>query len=207
MDDQPQVKPSLRERKKAATMRTIQAVALDLFDANGYTAVTVDQIAEAAGVSPSSVYRYFGTKERLVLHDEYDPQLFGLLADADGDLADILSAMRQGIVHITRAWSAKDEADVRRRMGYILTEPDVFSAMLRDQSEFEGALRGMLAPRISTTSTQHAGLVHYMVASTLVGGLTSTLYYWAESGYTHCLADLLDEAMGGVIRSVEALVR
>ncbi|HEY7594201.1 MAG TPA: helix-turn-helix domain-containing protein, partial [Actinophytocola sp.] len=40
-------------------MRTIQEQALDLFDARGFDAVTIEEIAAAAEVSPSSVYRYF----------------------------------------------------------------------------------------------------------------------------------------------------
>ena len=53
-------------------MRTIQERALDLFDARGFDAVTIEEIAAAAEVSPSSVYRYFGTKEGLIVADEFD---------------------------------------------------------------------------------------------------------------------------------------
>ena len=53
-------------------MRTIQEKALDLFDERGFDAVTIEEIAAAAEVSPSSVYRYFGTKEGLVVADEFD---------------------------------------------------------------------------------------------------------------------------------------
>jgi AcrR family transcriptional regulator len=52
-------------------MRTIQERALDLFDERGFDRVTIEEIA-AAEVSPSSVYRYFGTKEGLIVADEFD---------------------------------------------------------------------------------------------------------------------------------------
>ena len=69
----------LRECKKATTMHRIQAVALDLFERHGFDAVSIEQVADAAEVSPSTVYRYFGTKEGLVIHDEYDDRVLELL--------------------------------------------------------------------------------------------------------------------------------
>ena len=65
----------LRELKKAKTMRHIQAVAMQLFIQNGFDHVTVEQVAEEAEVSARTVYRYFTTKEGLVLRDEYDDQV------------------------------------------------------------------------------------------------------------------------------------
>src|SRR5882762_11103969 len=62
----------LRERKKIQTRETIQREAYRLFDENGYANTTVDQIADAAEVSPSTFFRYFPTKEDVVLGDDYD---------------------------------------------------------------------------------------------------------------------------------------
>ncbi|MET7768572.1 TetR family transcriptional regulator [Nocardia sp. NPDC005366] len=59
--------PSLRERKKIQTRARIIEVALDLCDAQGFDATTVEQIAHAADVSPRTVNRYFETKEDIVL--------------------------------------------------------------------------------------------------------------------------------------------
>jgi AcrR family transcriptional regulator len=66
-------KPGLRERKKAKTRAAIQEHALRLFRDQGYEATTVEQIAEAAEVSPSTFFRYFPTKEDVVAYDALDP--------------------------------------------------------------------------------------------------------------------------------------
>lgn len=62
----------LRERKKARTRAAIRRHALRLFREQGYTATTVEQIADAAEISPSTFFRYFPTKEDVVLQDELD---------------------------------------------------------------------------------------------------------------------------------------
>jgi AcrR family transcriptional regulator len=53
----------LRERKKAKTRAAIRDHAMRLFEEQGWAATTVEQIAEAAEVSPSTFFRYFPTKE------------------------------------------------------------------------------------------------------------------------------------------------
>ena len=57
----------LRERKKLATRQAIADAAMALFDARGFDAVTVAEIAEATGVSAKTVFNYFPVKEDLVL--------------------------------------------------------------------------------------------------------------------------------------------
>jgi len=57
----------------ANKMRTaLLEAALNLFSANGYEQTTTDEIADAAGVSPRTFFRYFPTKEDVVLQDDFD---------------------------------------------------------------------------------------------------------------------------------------
>ena len=73
---------SLRERKKARTRASLREHALRLFREQGYQATTVEQIAAAAEVSPSTFFRYFPTKEDLVLQDDMDTRLLDAFAAA-----------------------------------------------------------------------------------------------------------------------------
>ena len=77
----------LRERKKARTRAAIQRHALRLFREQGYDATTVSQIAEAAEVSDSTFFRYFPTKEDVVLWDEFDPLIIEVFQGAAGRVA------------------------------------------------------------------------------------------------------------------------
>ena len=61
--------PNLRDRKRRAMMLRIQDEAFRAAFESGFTGTTVEGIASAADVSPSTVYRAFGTKEGIFLWD------------------------------------------------------------------------------------------------------------------------------------------
>jgi AcrR family transcriptional regulator len=77
----------LRERKKIKTRQAIRREAFRLFDANGYAATTVEQIADAAEVSPSTFFRYFPSKESLLLADDLDPLVLAAFEAQPPDLS------------------------------------------------------------------------------------------------------------------------
>src|ERR1041384_1062279 len=64
----------LRERQRQRTHDTISATAISMFLSKGYDQVSVAEIAQAAEVSKPTLFRYFPTKEDLVLHRIADHQ-------------------------------------------------------------------------------------------------------------------------------------
>jgi AcrR family transcriptional regulator len=72
-------KPTLRERKKAATRNQLMATALRLFDAQGFERTTVEEIAAAADVAPRTFFRYFPTKVDVLFADH--PEQVALLRE------------------------------------------------------------------------------------------------------------------------------
>lgn len=71
----------LRERKKQKTREAIQREAMRLFGKQGYEQTTVEQIAAAVEISPSTFFNYFPSKEDTVLYDAYDPVIMDLLSE------------------------------------------------------------------------------------------------------------------------------
>ncbi|MEH6721839.1 MAG: TetR family transcriptional regulator [Aurantimonas endophytica] len=61
------VRPTLRQRQIAAVRHDILQAAIKRFQANGYDETTVDEIADDIGVSRRTVFRYFPTKDDMVL--------------------------------------------------------------------------------------------------------------------------------------------
>ncbi len=169
-------------------MRHIQRTALDLFDENGYINVTIERIAAVAEVSPSSIYRYFGTKEQLVLFDEYDPILFDALERELVD-HDILTAMQNALSSSFRELLRAEEGFIRRRMRYAIGEPTVHAGMLQQVEETEIALRELFA-RYSRWSADDLEL--RIVAAVQTAALMATLTYWHETQYREPLDEVID---------------
>jgi AcrR family transcriptional regulator len=106
----------------------IQEVAMRLFAEHGYVETTVEQIAEAAEVSPSTFFRYFPTKEDVALYDALDPVMIEAFRAQPADLTP-LQAMRQAM----RAIFGGDSPEVAQqtaRAELVLSVPELRMRML-----------------------------------------------------------------------------
>jgi AcrR family transcriptional regulator len=125
--EQPAV--GLRERKKARTKAAIREHALRLFLEQGYQATTVEQIAEAAEVSPSTFFRYFPTKEDVVLTDDYDPLIVAAFKAQPAELRPV-AALRAAMAAVFAGLPADQVKLERERQALILSEPELRAGML-----------------------------------------------------------------------------
>lgn len=186
----------LRERKRLAAMRRVQEVALDLFDQDGYAGVTIERIAAAADVSPSSVYRYFGTKEQIVLWDDYDPIWFAQVVEGLRDRSTI-DSMRTAVRALLTASLLRDDDLIRRRIRYIMTEPSIEAASALQFHQTAEAFGTALSQGLGRA---HGDLDVQLFSHAIVGAIVGAIHHWYESDFTTPLPDVLDRVFASFER-------
>ena len=163
----------LRERKKAKTHEAIQQAALDLFRKQGYEATTIEQIAEAAEVSPSTFFRYFPSKEDVVVHDALDPLLFAAFAQQPPELTP-LQALRVTMTDVFGALTPDQMALELERQELITSVPELRARMLDDLATTFGGFAEAVAARTGRPVTDLA--VRAFAGAVLGAGLAVWLY-------------------------------
>ncbi len=166
----------LRERKKAKTRTAIQHEALRLFRQNGYEATTIDQIVEAVEVSPSTFFRYFPTKEDVVLTDDYDPLLIGAFRAQPPELGPI-AAFRAALAEVFGRLSEEEMADSRQRTELIFSVPELRAAMLEQLTGTIRQISEMAAERMGRDPEDVS--VRTLAGATL-GVMIVAVLWWAE---------------------------
>ncbi|MDN5915191.1 MAG: TetR family transcriptional regulator [Pseudonocardia sp.] len=120
----------LRERKKAGARVGIQRQALLLFGSAGYQATTVEQVAEAAQVSPRTVFRYFPTKESLLVLDDHLSLATAVLRGFEDQPSEVGAAEAlRAAIRAARDGLPNDERAARRERDVLLVGvPELWSA-------------------------------------------------------------------------------
>jgi AcrR family transcriptional regulator len=148
----------LRERKKQKTRAAIQREAVRLFLEQGYDETTIEQIAEAAEISPSTFFNYFPTKEDVVVTDDSEPQFVAtflarppdeplgvaLRATIDAFMPDLLGRDREMLVARARLMMETPALQARVWEDLVRTQ-DLFREVIaeragRDPQDFELAV-------------------------------------------------------------------
>ncbi|HWG01140.1 MAG TPA: TetR family transcriptional regulator [Trebonia sp.] len=138
---------SLRERKKARTRAAIREHALRLFRAQGYAATTVEQIAAAAEVSPSTFFRYFPTKEDVVLRDDFDARMFEAFERQPASLPPV-AALRAAIRESIATLTPEEWAEFREMSAFAVSVPEIRARMLDEMTRTMAEAAAVLARRL-----------------------------------------------------------
>ena len=180
----------LRERKKQKTKEAIQREAMRLFLERGYEETTIEQIANAADISPSTFFNYFPTKEDVVLYDRYDPMLLSMLTHrpADEPISASLRSAMQGL----DAAMAQDRDMVFARAKLALETPDLRARFWEELEKARELIAGVVAARTGRSPHDYEVRVLSMV---VVTAAFEACLEWLRNGGEGSLMKLVDRAM------------
>jgi len=174
-------------------MQRVQRTALVLFANDGYGAVSIEAIAQAAEVGVATIFRHFGTKDRIVLWDE-----------AEEDIAESLfAAVEQfGIRHAILGFAARlDEAErqfrqlVLARLALIQHEPELDAQAAINLRELGRGVSLALARR---RGAKQVSLPDNAAGQVIAAALSTAISEWGRLKGKRPMRVLTEEVLSGV---------
>ncbi len=197
-----------RDRRRQKVEAGIQEAALELFSKHGFDAVTTNEVARAAGVSRRTLFRYFPSKEELVLRDmRRRVELFiDALAARPRD-EPLLAAIRSAVM--TAAESYEEDRDAIMRIEAIIAgAPGVLARAAGEPTALLATITGLVAERLGADPVRD--LLPTVIATTVVSASHAALGLWMAtpgSSYTALATNALDLIEQGLRAAVEAFPR
>jgi AcrR family transcriptional regulator len=186
-------RPGLRERRKKLTAAELEAAALRLFGERGFDSVTVDDIAAEADVSRRTFFRYFASKEDVLLADHF-VQLARLreAMAARPPEEPILTALRNALLSMTGDFEDRREKVILR--GRIMRgTPSLQARSLVHQKAWEQAMEEMVAERLKVDPD--VDLRPGVVSATTLAAMRVAFNNWLSSGAKGDLIAMTTEAL------------
>ncbi|MEV4798695.1 helix-turn-helix domain-containing protein [Nonomuraea sp. NPDC049421] len=156
----------LRERKKEQTRQRIAETALRLFGERGYDTVTVNEVAEAAGVAKVTLFSYFPSKECLVLDPIKDDYAAAVRGRREGQTP--LGALREHCRGIARRGAETSVEALITRVQVVASSPallsEVYKTNMGEREELAAALEAAMPD---------AGLVPRLMAAQITAVITT----------------------------------
>ncbi len=169
--------PTRRERKKLQTRAALIAAGVRLFAERGFAGTTIEDITEAADTSPRTFFRYFPSKEDLLVADM--PEAIRLvrqeLAATNAD-EPVLHAARRVAIALVRTFT-RPEALVQRRL--ILSIPEVRRRMIENHERIDQALLEEIAARLGVDP--ELDLRPRVASSVALGAVRAAVHAWVAT--------------------------
>ncbi|MFD5213311.1 TetR family transcriptional regulator [Microbacterium sp. NPDC058345] len=163
--------PGLRERRRRETRRELAAAALELFEQKGLHHTTTDEIAEAAGISSRTFFRYAETKEHALFADDdgFDI-LVARVRDALARGVDVISAIEQAHLDLLDDFDrepADRQSRVLRVRRLVIAEPSLLALALASDAEHARVLLELVLTANAAISEFEARTVLTAMGTTL----------------------------------------
>ncbi|WP_405797954.1 TetR/AcrR family transcriptional regulator [Streptomyces sp. NBC_01506] len=179
----------LRERKKLRTRHAIRAAARLLIDERGYENTTIEQIAAAAEVSPSTVFRYFPTKEHIVLTNDYANFSMAFLRERPADEPP-LAALRAVVTEMVRRLAEDFSEEYRWRRDLVRQVPAMRALVGESQDGWIRYVSEVLAERARLPADN-------LELRVLVGAVTGAFHQvlWGDHSEDADLVEMIERAL------------
>lgn len=188
----------MRDRTRRAVQADLTQIAIDLFLAHGYDAVTVEQIADEAGISRRTFHRYFPSKDAVLTEalTGAGERVARALAERPAAEAPWL-ALRRAFDVLVADMSGNDRALQMTRMMY--GSPSTHASHLRKQARWRRAIARALTDRVPAEGGAPLGdLRANALAAAAIACQEVAQAAWVADADADSLGALLDEAMGAV---------
>jgi mycofactocin system transcriptional regulator len=188
-------------RRRSTTWDHLSNVAIDLFAERGFDAVSVDDVAHAAGIARRTLFRYYPSKNALPWGD-FDAHLERMrdqLADLDPGVP-IGDALRTALL----AFNTFDDTETarhRQRMRVILQTAELQAYSMTMYAGWRAVVSAFVARRLGVNA---GALVPQTVAWTMLGAALSAYEHWLADESVS-LAQALDSAFDTVSDGLRAL--
>lgn len=177
------------------TRARLQAAALDLFEARGYRAVTVEDIAAAAGVSHMTFFRHFPTKERALLDDPFDPVIAAAVASQSAALPAIERVAR-GMLSLAPLLDEGFTETARRGVAIVAKEPALAGEMAANMAATEAAI-------VAAAARPGREQEMRIAAAACLAAMGAAMLAWAVQPQGRSLGAVIHEALAVVVPGLE----
>ncbi|WP_312018460.1 TetR family transcriptional regulator [Streptomyces sp. I05A-00742] len=195
---------TLAERKRRLVANELSEAALQLLASKGFDAVTVDEIVATAGVSKRTFFRYFASKEDVVVQFLADMGTgihAELVARPAGERP---SVALQHAVWVPVAACAGHSDRALRVVQLILRTPALLARFLERQAQWRDDLAGELARRLDLDPG--TDLYPRMAAGMALTAFDAVLHRWSASDGAEDSAALIDDAFAVIAPALDAVV-
>ncbi|HEX6871816.1 MAG TPA: TetR family transcriptional regulator [Micromonosporaceae bacterium] len=189
--------PTRRERKKLETRQALEQAALRLFAERGYEQTTVEDIAEAADVAVRTFFRYFSSKQDVLLGDVVTDRVARLRKELAARPATepVLDSVR--MVMDLLDFAGPDEADqILARMDLMRRQPSFVARYLEIMDQMRLAIVEFVAVRTGLDPRRH--MYPLLVGGACAASWESSLVLWVESRAELSLRDLRHQAFAAL---------
>ena len=173
-----------------------------LFLEHGYDATTVNDVAAAAEVSHMTVFRYFPTKEALVLADDYDPLLVErITARPAGE--PLLRRLQAGLIQALAEVLAADRELLLARTRFILATPALRARQWETQYATQQAVVAALCGPTATADPEQEFRV-WVTTGVCLAAAAAAIIRWAQQDGRPDLLELTRHALAIVAEEATA---